>query len=69
MTPDRMQTAVDEIVQLLMTSFSGPKDAAKALVLAHATITKMENFDREAVSLMLAEYKGLFNQAYFGADN
>jgi hypothetical protein len=56
----------DEIGQLLMERLDGPKDAAKALLIAHVVLTRNEGLSREAVSSMLIEYRTLFRLSYFG---
>ena len=56
------------IEQLLMERLDGPRDAAKALLIAHVVLTQHQGFGRSQVSTMLKEYREMFREAYFGGE-
>lgn len=62
----KIAAVVEDIERVLMECLDGPKDAAKALLIAHVKLTIGQGFDREAVAGMLDEYSDLFRKAYFG---
>ncbi|WP_375414397.1 hypothetical protein [uncultured Bradyrhizobium sp.] len=69
MTKDQKIAAVAyDIERLLMERLDGPKDAAKALLMAHVTLTKHEGLGRKAVGVMLTEYWHMFRLGYFGCE-
>jgi hypothetical protein len=69
MSADRKIAAVaEEIEKLLMEKLDGPRDAAKALLIAHVLLSNSQGFDRNGVAGMLDEYGRMFRKAYFGVE-
>jgi hypothetical protein len=67
-TKRKIVGVANAIEALLIERLDGPRDAAKALLIAHVVLTQNQRFGRAQVNSMLTEYRKMFREAYFGAE-